>query len=158
MAWGDNTYGQIGVGYPLARCVPTQVGSVGGWTGVSVNQGYGLGIRDDGSLWGWGSGPLAQTQPGAFRAPVPVGSATDWKSVAAGNGYAAALKTDDSLWTWGSNEYGELGLGDADARDVTYASRQRYGLDGRLVQCSGQRRGQSHVGAEVRRLAVGVGR
>ena len=118
VAWGDNTYGQIGVGYPLARCVPTQVGSVGGWTGVSVNQGYGLGIRDDGSLWGWGSGPLAQTQPGPFRAPVPVGDATDWKSIAAGNGYAAAIKTDGSLWTWGSNDHGELGLGDTDARDA----------------------------------------
>ena len=135
VAWGDNTYGQIGVGYPLARCVPTQVGSVGGWTGVSVNQNYGLGIRDDGSLWGWGTGPLAQTQSGPFEAPVPVGSATDWSSVAAGNGYAAALKTDGSLWTWGSNDDGELGLGDADPRDTP--TQVGGDTDWTVVSCGG---------------------
>jgi len=135
VAWGDNTYGQIGVGYPLARCVPTQVGSVGGWTEVSVNVGYGLGIRDDGSLWGWGDGPLAQVQAGPFRAPVPVGGATDWKSVAAGTSFAAALKTDGSLWAWGSNDHGELGLGDTDARDTP--TQVGSDIDWTAVSCGG---------------------
>jgi alpha-tubulin suppressor-like RCC1 family protein len=112
-AWGYNGYGQIGVGYPLARCTPEQVGSVGGWMSVAGGTSWGVGVRDDGTLWGWGQAPgLPASTVLPARAPVQIGATRDWAKVYAGRLSVMALKKDGSLWAWGANENGQLGLGD----------------------------------------------
>jgi alpha-tubulin suppressor-like RCC1 family protein len=50
--------------------------------------------------------------------PTRVGSADTWKAVACGYEQSTALRSDGSLWTWGDNFYGELGLGNWNAKDV----------------------------------------
>ena len=111
-AWGDNGYGQIGVGYPLARCTPAQIGSDPGWTSVATADRNAIATRSDGTLWNW---------YGFSRTPAQLGTARDWQAAFAADRYFFALKTDGTLWSWGGadgNSAGELGLGDTDARDT----------------------------------------
>ncbi|MGD0998010.1 MAG: hypothetical protein ABR941_06790, partial [Thermoleophilia bacterium] len=106
VAWGDNQFGQIGVGYPLERCTPTQIGSDPGWTSVATGYWNTIAARSDGTLWNWYANS---------RTPAQVGSARDWATAFAGNRYFLALKADGTLWSWSDsdgNSYGELGLGD----------------------------------------------
>ena len=64
-------------------------------------------IRDDGSLWAWGSATGSVS-------PLQVG--TGYTAVAAGYHHTLALKTDGSLWAWGANDYGQLGDGSTTQR------------------------------------------
>ena len=110
VAWGDNLYGQIGVGYLLDRCTPTQVGTDAGWTSVAAGDERAVATRDDGTLWAWQAGS---------RTPAQVGSARDWAHVWVGLHYSVARKNDGSLWSWGDyNNAGELGVGDTLAHET----------------------------------------
>ncbi len=109
LAWGDNGYGQIGVGYPLMRSTPTQIGSDPGWTSVAAGNEQAAATRDDGTLWSWRA---------LSRTPAQVGAARDWAHVFSGRQYFVGLKSDGTLWSWGSaNSSGELGVGDTDPHE-----------------------------------------
>ena len=116
-ACGANQYGQIGLGYPLFRCSPEQIGTVDGWVQVDASISHSGGVRDDGTLWMWGN-----TVPTGGSSPAQVGTDTDWKSVSCGSyiygNFTAALKTNGSLWTWGDNSTGQLGLGGTAPREI----------------------------------------
>jgi alpha-tubulin suppressor-like RCC1 family protein len=118
-AWGDNSFGRLGLGldpatYP-ARYWETRVGS-GLWTDVSAGADHALGIAADGTLWAWGDNDHGQlgASPEALpeaHAPTQIGVADDWTSVSAGYGYSLARRADGTLWAWGRNDVGQLGIG-----------------------------------------------
>jgi len=127
-AWGNNGDGQLGIGSTINQTSPVQVGSATWSNVVAVSSGwasFALGVRTDGTLWGWGNNIQYQLGTGTTTnstSPVQVGSATDWLKVSAnGNFYkffspavyfAIALKTTGTLWSWGSNgDYGCTGQG-----------------------------------------------
>lgn len=122
--WGSNERYQLGLGdaeiYTVS--VPTRVGIDADWTRVAAGQWHSLGLKSDGSLWGWGSSESGQLGVGAdmdfATVPTRVGTATDWAQVAAGKDHTLALKSDGSLWAWGANDSGQLGLGDATNRNT----------------------------------------
>jgi len=64
-----------------------------------------LGVREDGTLWAFGSLPASLRQArvsegmAAYNG-VQVGKDADWKSVAARGEHVIGLKTDGSLWRW----------------------------------------------------------
>ena len=71
-----------------------------------------LGIRANGTLWGWGYGGSRQIGSGtgnSFSVPVRVGTATNWKSVSIGGSHSVAIRTDGTLWAWGTNSSGQVG-------------------------------------------------
>ena len=120
-AWGDNTWGQLGIG-SLRRTIPVQVGSDSDWTSVSSNMFRTAAIRTDGTLWTWGNNnygvpahalfpgsSVAETPPDRFT-PTQFGAETDWASVELGYNHAVALKTNGTLWAWGDNRHGQLGI------------------------------------------------
>jgi hypothetical protein len=55
-SWGDNTSGQLGLGYADAAThpVPTQVGTGADWLTAARGDAHALAIKKDGSLWSWG--------------------------------------------------------------------------------------------------------
>jgi len=65
-AWGGNFYGQLGIGTKDDHTVPYQVhgpGDVGYLTGiieVAAGEWHSLALRDDGTVWAWGSNDLYQ--------------------------------------------------------------------------------------------------
>lgn len=72
-----------------------------------------VGIKEDGTLWGWGrnfSGELGDS-PDPVAIPVQIGTDDDWSAVSSGNGHNMALKTDGTLWAWGRNDSGQVGNG-----------------------------------------------
>ncbi len=84
---------------------------------VAVGAGASLVVREDGSLWAWGSNSYGQLGDGTTvdrLSPVRVGSG--YVSVAAGGHHTLALKVDGTLWAWGSNGAGQLGDGTTEAR------------------------------------------
>jgi len=119
MAWGDNDYGQLGLGVQTRRLRPSKVRSYADWTAVVANFRYSLGIRSDGSLWAWGdnfNGQLGLGDQTLRLSPEKVGPYSDWISVAAGGLHSLGFRSDGTLWAWGYNNFGQLGLGDQTLR------------------------------------------
>lgn len=69
-------------------------------------------IKNDGTLWGWGTNDLGQIGNGTTKPQnVPMKIMTNVSAITQDDFYTLALKKDSSLWTWGSNQYGQLGNG-----------------------------------------------
>jgi alpha-tubulin suppressor-like RCC1 family protein len=74
----------------------------------------GYGLRQDGTVWAWGSGQIGQLGNGATKAaiaPVEVHSLSDVVAVAAGGLDGYALRNNGTVWAWGAGQDGALGNG-----------------------------------------------
>jgi len=112
--WGTNDYGNLGDNTTTRRSSPVQTIALGSnWKQVSTSGDYTAAIKNDGTLWLWGSnnqGQLANNTTTQSNSPVQtVTFGTNWKQVSAGSQHMAAIKNDGTLWTWGYNLYGQLG-------------------------------------------------
>jgi alpha-tubulin suppressor-like RCC1 family protein/rRNA maturation protein Nop10 len=113
-SWGENTYGQLGLGDNINRTSPVQIGTDNNWVNISTGDEFNMAIRSNGTLWAWGhnwSGQLGLGISGNQNVPVQVGIATNWSSVSPGREFCLGLRTDGTLWSWGNNQMGQLGTG-----------------------------------------------
>ena len=121
LAWGDNTYGQLGDGSNIAaRAVPGPVSNLTSVVAVSSGARHTLVLKSDGTLWAWGSNGSGQLGDGTTttrNAPARVGTLTNIVAIAAGNYHNLALRADGTLWAWGSNGSGRLGDGTTSQRN-----------------------------------------
>jgi alpha-tubulin suppressor-like RCC1 family protein len=89
-AWGDNTYGQLGLGDHTEPTIPTQVGTgwvylAAGWVAVTTEWFHSLGLKADGSLWAWGDNTYGQLGLGdTTQQTIPTEVGRGWVAVAAG--------------------------------------------------------------------------
>ena len=81
-AWGDNRYGQLGLGDRSPRYVPTQVGSDTNWSRVGASKFSSYAVKTTGTLWAWGEngyGQLGQNNTTqTYITPTQVGVLTTW--------------------------------------------------------------------------------
>jgi alpha-tubulin suppressor-like RCC1 family protein len=116
--WGDNTYGQLGLGSHVSQDLPRQVVSParGGWARVIADFEDTCAIRTDATLWCWGDNGFgvlgtgnstSQDRPTQVTTPAPGG----WASITTSGDHTCATRTDATLWCWGANDDGQLGLG-----------------------------------------------
>jgi len=126
-AWGTNGHGQLGLGNggPIVGVdAPTRVGTDTNWATVSAGVSHSLAVKTDGTLWAWGSNENGKLGLGntsflvGMNVPTRAGAASNWAEVKAGGRHSLAIRTDGSLWAWGYNQYGQLGLGDANDRNA----------------------------------------
>ena len=131
-AWGSACHGQLGDGVRDSNrwsAWPVQVRGPGGKdvlnrvTALACGAHHTLALRDDGTVWTWGSnwdGQLGTGRSGAdahHSVPVQVigpagqGGLLDVTAVAAGMHHSLAVCRDGSVWSWGQNAYGQLGNG-----------------------------------------------
>jgi alpha-tubulin suppressor-like RCC1 family protein len=95
--WGDNSYGQLGLGDNSNRSLPTRVGPVGWtWTDVSAGYLYTLARRSDGTIWGWGQSESDDVL-NVLNSPVMV-SSDAWNSISAGASGSVGIKQNGTLW------------------------------------------------------------
>ncbi len=81
---------------------------------LATGQNHSLAVRDDGTVWGWGSNTVGQLGTGTFTnsaSPIQVLGLSDVRAVEAAGRSSFALKTDGTVWAWGNNGSGELGDG-----------------------------------------------
>lgn len=110
-AWGENNNGELGCcSTGMSQSFPTQIGTGTNWKAVSVATGFSIGIKTDGTLWGWGLSYYNGTGSWAL-VPTQIGTATNWESISSSTKHTSAIKTDGTLWAWGENPNGELGDG-----------------------------------------------
>jgi len=125
--WGANNSGQLGQNNITNRSTPIQVGTETNWSKIAMggNNSAGnewvIGLKTDGTLWGWGGNTNGQLGIGAATSrssPTQIGTDTNWSKIAASGlgggalGSSYATKTNGTLWAWGGNSSGQLGLND----------------------------------------------
>lgn len=82
---------------------------------VSAGGYFSLGLRSDGTIWGWGDNraySLGDSASNTSRAPLKIPGISGVIGISA-NRHILALKSDGSVWAWGNNQYGQLGIGTA---------------------------------------------
>ena len=124
MCWGNNYYGQIGVGYRNASggVNPIDVTLYGGHTARQLSAGgfHNCAILDDGSVACWGYNQDGTLGDGTYSdryVPVPTlsfGPDVTAELLSSGYYHTCALLSDQSISCWGSNEYGQIGNGEID--------------------------------------------
>jgi alpha-tubulin suppressor-like RCC1 family protein len=107
-AWGGTDSRMVATfGTPTTTPTPTRIGTAQNWRRATASDSQVLGIKDDGSLWGWGYFLPASGQ--LISSPRQIGTATNWSDICVGAGHAVALQKDESLWAWGQNDHGQVG-------------------------------------------------
>lgn len=116
-AWGNNSYGQLGIGNTTNKSYPVQVlasdgvNKLTGIIAIACGDNHALAIKGDGTVYAWGlntSGQLGNYSTANSSLPV-LSDITGVSAVAAGVRHSMALKTDGTVWAWGDNTYGQLG-------------------------------------------------
>lgn len=123
--WGSNEYGQLGQGdnmgpelcyYPDTPCssTPLQVQGLGQVQALSMGGGHNCVLKDDGTVWCWGSnmsGELGDGTSDDRYTPVQVVSLPTVTQISAGGAHTCAIDIDARAWCWGRNLRGPLGDG-----------------------------------------------
>jgi len=120
-AWGNNSYGQLGVNSVSAVVTsPVQAVQLGPWISAVAFSYTSLALQSNGTLWSWGTNGTGQlglnTSTSSLSIPAQIGTSNLWTSIKATGstvtGLVAAIQTPGTLWAWGYNQFGQLSTGD----------------------------------------------
>lgn len=119
--WGNNSFGQLGVGTvgPSRNAAPRAVAGGLTFAEISVGAAHMCGLSSAGAAYCWGYNAYGQLGNGTFaRATTPTAVQTGGRiftSLVAGDGntifgHSCASEPDGSLYCWGANSDGQLGV------------------------------------------------
>ena len=118
LAWGSNSYGQLGNGSTTNSSTPVAVSLPSGTTVTAIAAGFyhSLALTSSGQVlaWGWNFyGQLGNGTTTNSSTPVPVSlpSGTTVTAIAVGFYHSLALTSSGQVLAWGWNFYGQLGNG-----------------------------------------------
>ena len=112
--WGNNIFGQLGLGDSLPKMGVFKVNPETDWKQISAGANHALAIKTDGTLWAWGANQSGQLGTGDLskrNSPTQISQTKRWIYVEAAQNHSIALTSDGELWAWGDNSFGQLGLG-----------------------------------------------
>jgi alpha-tubulin suppressor-like RCC1 family protein len=118
LAWGDNSYGELGDGTTTDSSTPVPVDLPAGThiTAIAAGSNFSLALTSNGSVLAWGDNTNEELGDGTTTSsdtPVPaiLPAGTHVTAIAANYVYSLALTSDGSVLGWGYNQDGELGDG-----------------------------------------------
>src|SRR5450759_2988613 len=116
LAWGDNTYGELGNGTNTSSSTPVAVSLPSGTTVTAIAgaPNFTLALTSTGQVLAWGSnisGELGNGTTIYSSTPVAVSlpSGTTVTAIAGGNIHSLALTSTGRALAWGDNSSGQLG-------------------------------------------------
>lgn len=116
-AWGNNSYGQLGIGEHGNSYCPMQVKEMPSAVLVSAGKYHSLALSKDGSVYAWGGNSCGQLGDGVYdnrTLPIMVDGMPEVISVSAGSYHSLTLDRFGHVWSWGWNRFGQIG-NDTDA-------------------------------------------
>lgn len=145
-AWGQNAYGQLGLGNVTYYSSPKQVGALTTWLSIGGGTQHTLALKTDGTMWAWGRGTnglLGLGNTTTYSSPKQIGALTTWTSLSGGSSVASFGIIGGKLYAWGYNlSYGQLGLGNT----TSYSSPKQVGA---LTTWSSVKAGRNHTVART---------
>jgi alpha-tubulin suppressor-like RCC1 family protein len=107
--------GSGAAGLPAAQSTPIQVLNLSGIDAIACGSAHGMALRNDGTVWVWGSNSAGQLgnggpSPVPVHTPFQVPSLTGVTAIDGGQDYSLALRNDGTVWAWGRNNFGQLGI------------------------------------------------
>ena len=84
------------------------------WQSISAGNNHILAVKNDGTLWAWGSNNYGKCGPSSqnyTNTPTQVGSENNWLKASTATYHSMALKTNGNLHGWGFNYFGNIGIG-----------------------------------------------
>ncbi len=120
MCWGDNDYGQTGIGSDIPDEVhaPRYVNSTEKFTSICTGAGFSCGIIENESVMCWGAGHklgIGSDYPTEAHNPRRTNTSNKFKYIACGSN-AFGILENGSVMCWGNNYNDDLGTGDSDPR------------------------------------------
>ena len=114
VVWSSGTLTSSAAAVPTVSVMPpTKLHPADGPT-IAGSQLYGIAIRTDGNLWGWGDSTWGGA--GFFGTAAYPGQAGEvpqygpvWAALAADGQHSLGIQSDGTLWGWGWNLEGEVG-------------------------------------------------
>ena len=83
-AWGNNSYGQLGLSDNTNRSSPTQVGTATNWVKVATSFASSLALNSSGQIYAWGFnnyGQLGNNATANRNNPIQIGTQTYWNNI-----------------------------------------------------------------------------
>ena len=117
--WGDNSYGQLGIGSTENEEMPTLVPDLVNIVMVSAGAYHTIALSEDGTVYAWGRNSFGQIGNGTSAvalSPVRIDSIPPMKEISAGAFHTLALSIDGKVYAWGDNN--EFQVGDVQAENV----------------------------------------
>lgn len=121
-AWGDNFFGELGIGSTANYSTrPVQVSSLSDVIGAAGGSYHSMALTSDGTVWTWGDnsdGELGNGNTTNSNVPVHLSSINSISAISGGDLHSLALRYDGTVWAWGLGAYGELGTGNTVSSSV----------------------------------------
>jgi alpha-tubulin suppressor-like RCC1 family protein len=132
--WGQNSYGQLGVGDTVNNATPVLVQGGLKWSAISVGFWHTCALTTTGAPYCWGNpafGALGNTTVDTLPAqPTPLGvnGGLTLASINAGSLYTCGVSPAGKGYCWGNNIIGQLGDGTDTSRDAPVAVAMPAGI------------------------------
>lgn len=110
--WGDNGFGQLGLGDGMWGDRNSPVKVLENVRSISLGGQHSGAVTKDGCLYMWGRNDHGQLGDGTYQDRCsPVKVLENVQSANLDNDYSGAITKDGTLYMWGKNDYGQLGDG-----------------------------------------------